>query len=161
MEGFKDMFCSFCGKEIKDGVNFCSQCGAKQQVVNNYLKRFDKNSILSFLKSKKGKVTIVAFLTALVIICSINFVSARSIVGVWMSGTKKITFTKEGDFKMNSAYGTYTIEDDKTLIMSCGEYSYLNGKWEYEYGEEAKEDSDFWYISGDTLYLRGSEYKRK
>ena len=28
------MFCANCGKEIKDGMNFCSSCGSKIEVVN-------------------------------------------------------------------------------------------------------------------------------
>lgn len=29
------MFCSNCGKQIPDNTNFCSYCGAKQEIVNN------------------------------------------------------------------------------------------------------------------------------
>lgn len=157
------MYCSFCGKEIRDGATFCSQCGKNQQTGK--MKQgvsASKSGLQALLSNKKAIISIVSVLVAVVlIVVCVNAFGSKSIVGVWMDGTDKITFTSDGDFQMDSTYGTYTIDDDKTLIMSSGEYSYWSGRWEYEYGPEAKEDSDYWYISGGKLYFRGGEYTKK
>lgn len=147
------MFCSFCGKEIRDGATFCSKCG--------------KNQLTGEMKPgatplKSGTVVLVATLVCfIIVIACISRFRSNSIVGVWMHGADKVTFTSDGDFQIDSTYGTYTIDDSNTLIMSCGEYSYLSGTLEYEYGPEAKEDEDYWYISNGKLYFWGDEYTKK
>ena len=157
------MFCSFCGEEIRDGAVFCSSCG-KNQITGQMKKGVlpETTSVQTLRCNKKTVRSIVsALLLIVVVIVCVNAFKSQSIVGVWMDGTDKITFTSDGDFQWDSTYGTYTIDDDKTLIMDSGEYSYHSGRWEYQYGPEAKENSDYWYVSGSKLYFRGDEYTKK
>lgn len=118
---------------------------------------------VQFSVNKKLFTAVVAIvLIVAVLIMIVSAMSSASIVGVWMSGTSKIEFTEDGDFSNSYAsYGTYNITSDKTLEMQYGEYSYFNGRETYKWGPEAKDNSSYWYISGNTLYISGVEYTRK
>ena len=156
------MYCAFCGKEIRDDAVFCSQCGRNQATGDMKPGVTPEGSgFQNLFRNKKSVISIIAAVMAIVLISvCINAFKTPSIVGVWMDGTDRITFTSDGQFQWDATYGTYTIEGDKTLVMSTGEYSYLNGGWSLEYGSQAKENEDYWYISGNTLYLFGDEYTR-
>ena len=111
---------------------------------------------------KNWIIAIVAVICIISVAVYINKSKSDSIVGVWMDGTDKITFTRDGDFQMDSTYGTYTMDDDNTLILDCGEYSYHSGTWRLQYSSEAKEaEEDYWYMADGKLYLWGDEYTRK
>lgn len=150
------MYCSFCGKQIRDGAVFCSECGRNLTTGNS------KIGTVSSKSSNKVWIPILAGVVAVVLLIAIiGSVASPSIVGVWMDGTSQVVFTKDGDYKSGANYGTYTITSDKTLEILYGEYSYNSGRPTYKWGPEAKEDSDYWYISGGTLYFRGGEYTKK
>lgn len=148
--------CSYCGAKLRDGASFCSECGKQQEITKK--KRFP-----SLLKNRKIIMAAALILMTLII----TFVCIRSqpknaIVGVWMDGTNKVTFTRDGDFKLNNgSYGTYTVDKNDQLTMQFGEYSYYSGRWEYTYGKAAKDNSNYWYISAGKLYFRGKEYTKQ
>lgn len=154
------MYCSFCGHQVRDGALFCSECG------RNLTTGKAKNETKKAPPSKKVWIPVLAgvIVIALVIavISSISPAStSTSIVGVWMDGTDRVIFTEAGDYKDGLNYGTYAITSDKTLEIDYGEYSYHSGSTSYKWGSEAMNDSDYWYISGDTLYILGGEYTKK
>ena len=153
------MYCPFCGQEVRQEAVFCSACGKRISGVDT--KQNDAVCKEKAAFRKNGKVLIVAIAVLLLLVPVIKSLSQPSIVGVWMDGTEQVVFTKNGDYKSGSNYGTYTITSDKTLEIQYGEYSYNSGRPTYEWGAEAKEDSDYWYISGGTLYFRGGEYTKK
>ncbi len=159
------MFCYFCGKEIRDGAVFCSECG-KNQTTGQPKKGISKKSDIT-IEQKRKKTIFLGILAVVLIVVGIIAFSSKSIVGVWMSGTMQISFTSDGQFKRDATYGTYTIDDDKTLILDAGEYSYRSGVWEYEYSEKAIEeygdllDDGYWYIKGNTLYLNGNDFVKR
>ena len=147
------MYCSFCGKQIREGAIFCSECG--RNLVTG-------NSKTNVGISKRSWVPLVAVIALVVLLITvIKSVADTSIVGVWMDGTSQVVFTEDGNYQSDANYGTYTITSDKTLEILYGEYSYHSGRPTYKWGPEAKEDADYWYISGGTLYFRGGEYTKK
>lgn len=153
------MYCPFCGQEVRQEAIFCSACGKQISGVNTKQNDATRKEKAGIFKDKKG--LIIAIVALLILFSVIKSLSQPSIVGVWMDGTKQVIFTKSGDYKSGSNYGTYTITADKTLEIQYGEYSYNSGRPTYEWGAEAKEDSDYWYISGGTLYFKGGEYTKK
>jgi len=164
------MYCPFCGKETPNGAKFCTQCGEKLPSIKIKPEGTPaKSERRALFKNKKAVISIVSVLVviALIAVCVNAYISANSIVGVWMNGTNKITFTSDGNFKMSGSfsmdgtYGTYTIDDNKTLILSSGFYSSWSGTWKYQYGSKAKENEKYWYISDGKLYFRGAEYTKK
>ena len=48
------MFCTNCGKEIKEGNNFCTNCGTK---INNLEKEIETNKIIENQEIKQEKIT--------------------------------------------------------------------------------------------------------
>lgn len=153
------MYCPFCGREVRQEAVFCSACGKQISGVNTKQSNAARKEKTDSRKNRKG--LIIAIVSILVLVPVIKAISQPSIVGVWMDGTRQVVFTKNGDYKSGSNYGTYAITSDKTLEIQYGEYSYDSGRPTYEWGAEAKEDSDYWYISGGTLYFRGGEYTKK
>lgn len=150
------MYCSFCGKQIRDGAVFCSECGRNVTTENS------KNSAATSKLSQKGLFPILAgVVAAVLLIVVIRTIASPSIVGVWMDGTSQVIFTKYGEYKSDANYGTYAITSDDTLEIEYGEFSNNSGIRIYEWGPEAKQDSDYWYISGGILYFQGGEYKKK
>lgn len=150
------MYCSFCGKQIRDGAVFCSECGRNLTTGNSKI-----DTVTSKCSKKVWLPVLAGIVAAVLLITVISSVASPSIVGVWMSGTKQVVFTKNGDYKNDDNYGTYDITSDKTLEIEYGAYSYNSGRRTYVWGPEAKEDSDYWYISGGTLYFCGREYTKK
>lgn len=154
-----EQYCIFCGTKLRDGAQFCSQCGKKQISAN------DSKSVLSvkLLKNKKVLAMLILLLAVIVIaVVCVNSLPENAIVGVWMNGTDKITFTSDGDFKMNDGtYGTYTVDENNRLVMESGEYSYYSGRWQYQYGSLAKEKENYWCIEGGKLYFRGKVYTKQ
>ena len=152
------MYCSFCGKQIRDGAVFCSECGRNLKTGNSKIGTVSSNSSKKVCIPVLAGVIVIALVIA--VISSISPAST-SIVGVWMGGTDRVIFTEAGDYKDGLNYGTYAITSDKTLEIDYGEYSYHSGSASYKWGSEAMNDSDYWYISGDTLYILGGEYTKK
>ncbi len=152
-------YCIFCGKKLRDGARFCSQCGKKQISAN------DSKRVLSVNSLKNKKVLAMLFLllaVIVIIVICVNSLPKNAIVGVWMNGTDKITFSSDGDFKINDGtYGTYTVDENSRLVMQSGEYSYYSGRWQYQYGFLAKENKNYWYIEGGKLYFRGKAYTKQ
>lgn len=150
------MYCTFCGQKIRDGALFCSECG-RNLTTSNF-----KSNPVAAKSAKKIWISVLAGIAAVVLlIVVIRSVVSPSIVGVWMNGTNQVVFTKDGNYESGANYGTYTITSDKTLEILHGEYSYNSGRLTYKWGPEAKKDSDYWYISGGTLYFRGRKYIKK
>ena len=150
------MYCSFCGQKIREGAQFCSECG-RNLTTGKTLK--ETTSVKS---DKKAWIIFSSVVVAAALVVAIiSSFGSSSIVGVWMDGTNQVIFTKEGDYKSGANYGTYAISSDKTLEILYGEYSYNSGRHSYKWGPEAKENSEYWYISGKTLYFRGGEYRKK
>lgn len=54
------MFCANCGKEIKDGVNFCSSCGtkiestSKENIIGNNINSVESNTINISIKNMES-----------------------------------------------------------------------------------------------------------
>jgi len=157
------MFCSFCGKEIRDGAIYCSQCGKNQ--ATGAMKPGVRTATFSLSNSKKPIIVLASIILAVVlIVVCINAFGTKSIVGTWEdSEGHEVSFSSNGKFQQSSHYGTYTIYDDKKLSMVYQDFDYLGDSDSYEWGDEAMDDSDYshWYISGKTLYWRGNEYTKK
>ena len=147
------MICRFCGHQVRDGALFCSHCGRSFSGNQSQSKKLNP--------SQKKSIIIIASIVALALLVAVFSSSSTSIEGVWMSGSKQIVFTKDGEYKSDSNFGTYTVNPDKSLEIRYSEYSFKNGVDTFIWGEEAKEDPDYWYISDGKLYFYRSEYTKQ
>ena len=109
------MFCSECGKEVKDGAKFCNFCGANQIFKNRVSTKQEENingfesHTLGVDKSIKKTLRLIlyGFGYGVIILCTIGFLN------------KLLT---EGKFDPKSLLPTglaigliYRIKDDKDL----------------------------------------------
>ena len=154
------MYCSFCGREIRNEAVFCSQCGKNQATgkMKNEI-ALSNNREKSILKSKKA-IGVILALVVIIIVC-FNFFGSKSIVGSWenLDGGSNLTFNSNGTFQYGAKYGTYEVYDDE-ISMNFQDFDMLGTHWTVTWNEDAEEDGKGWYISGNTLYFRGYEFKR-
>ena len=154
------MYCPFCGEEIRNGAIYCSQCG-KDLVSgkkNPAAQVGSHNSVNKKLIVAAICIGVAIVLTAILV----TILGPKSLVGTWVdqNGTE-ISFSSNGKFEWGSGYGTYTLYDDKKLSFIFNDFDHLGDNYSYYYGEEAKIDSHYWFISGNTLYLKGKTFTKK
>ena len=97
------MFCRFCGKELKDGVKFCANCGAKVESeslpsasvdigfkTNPYVKEITPEEYLKMLEEEKAKkpntFAIIVIDTRVITVVGLTF----SIIGLAKSKKSKL-----------------------------------------------------------------------
>ena len=94
------MYCSECGKEIKNGAKFCGECGAK---VKKDKKKIDfKNNKLAL---------IISAVVALLVIC---LVTLNILTGPKHVASKYIKASRNKD--SNALYSLLDLDGDKTFI---------------------------------------------
>lgn len=154
------MYCSFCGKEVRDGAVFCSQCGKNQ--TTGKMKNEVTPTRLGVKSIFKNKKTLGIVLAAVVLIAiCFNSFGSKSIVGSWenLDGGSNLTFNSDGTFEYGSHYGKYEVYDDE-ISMNFQDFNYLGEHWSVGWNENAEEEGKGWYMSGNTLYFKGDEYKK-
>ena len=154
------MRCNNCGEKLKVGYSFCTKCGTKQPIGK--LKDALQEQVL--IKScSKFKITWLELLIFVILLFALILFNNKEsvIVGSWMCGTDKITFTSDGSVNNSDGwFGTYTIDEDNILIIDWSD-GFRSNYEEREFNTIGKEDSEYWYISNRKLYLYGREYKKK
>lgn len=156
--------CPICNMNISVYDKFCINCGTKLSIKNvaNNKKRFQLPQ-WRFERSNKERfyILIVSMMIAFIFSFVISLILAPiTIVGVWADDNgETLSFNKEGYFEMNIHYGKYTICDEK-LLIDFEDSDYLEFHYSYEWSDKAKFDSHYWYISENTLYFQGKEYKK-
>ena len=59
------MFCANCGKEIKEGMNFCSSCGSKielvnkEEAINDNVNNAENNANIDIKEEKKKTIRLI------------------------------------------------------------------------------------------------------
>ena len=157
------MYCSFCGKEIRDGARFCSFCGKNQEtgIVNHRTENPPQ------INGKTTKSIIGILVAVAVLLVCVLWFKGQSVVGTWTSGTERMQFSSSGTFtwRHNSENysGTYDVDSQKNLSIDCDWMGLDSRKYELEWNKNAMhdEDGDYWYISGGILYIFGEEYERQ
>ena len=95
---------------------------------------------------------------------------AEQLLGTWetLQGGTTITHTYDGS-KISVVYKNangkefsrselaYVVESDNMLKAQLNDTFWR----EYTYGEQAKSDSGYWYVDGNTLYLHNLEWTRQ
>ena len=162
----KFIYCRFCGRQIRNDSVFCFSCGRKQSTGNMADENYPIKTSIFNKKAKNIIALLLGFvalaLTISIIAVLINSPGSPSIVGTWRSaGGDEISFDNKGRFTEGHYYETYTIYDDKKLSMIYQDWDKLGTSYSYDWGNEAKYDDDYWYISGNKLYYRKNEYTRK
>ena len=98
------MFCRFCGKELKDGVKFCANCGAKVETYEKtqyfsesnsaqtqlYVNNITPEEYLKMLEEEKAKkpnpFAIIGIATSVIPVVGLTF----SIIGLAKSKKSKV-----------------------------------------------------------------------
>ena len=154
------MYCVFCGKEVRDSAVFCSQCGKNQstgKTKNEVVPT--KVGVKSILKNKK-LLGIILVAVVFIAVCFNSF-GSKSIVGSCenLDGGSNLTFNSDGTFEYGGSYGRYEVYDDE-ISMNFQDFDRLGTHWYVAWNENAEEEGEGWYISGNTLYFKGSKYKK-
>lgn len=162
------MKCIYCNKEIRDGAKYCSECGSLQETnYNSEIKRLDNINfaITYILKNKKILMLLVAII---VVIIGISIIKPKnkkaSIIGTWHTENGyEISFgSKSGFTKGTSTSGAYEIYEDNKLVMKYNGFDYIDrNTWSYVWSKENKGKEDYWYISGNALYIGNNKYTKK
>ncbi len=163
------MFCPNCGNDINENDDFCGKCGKKiseeVQINEDLEKAVDVNDSTKIFFNIK-KLTIFLVLIFVVFVLFKLFVGGNTdIEGAWQSedGDRSIVFYDNNTCRIgNSTTGIYTISRDKVLLMET--YQTWNGsediRLEYDKNLSKENGMDYWYVSGNTLYLMGTVYHR-
>jgi len=150
------MYCSFCGNEMPDGVKILQPIALGVASSKAKPKKTFSN--------KKVVISIVLAAVVLIAACaSVIVVSkspAKAIVGGWERAEgKTLIFSKSGFFVFEQDRlifeSSYTIEDDKTLLIHGSEKTY-----EFKYGEKYSDVGiSNWFIDdNDVLHFNDKRY---
>lgn len=120
-------------------------------------------------KKRKACFRILVCVVTVLIMCLSGCSSsgASNIVGTWNYMDSAISFNSSGSFEGTykgrvNRYGTYTFYDDNKLSMTYKQDGPLGTYTEsFEWNSLAEQNSKYWYISGNKLYLNGYEYTKK
>lgn len=163
------MFCPNCGNDINENDDFCGKCGKKiseeVQINEDLEKAVDADdSTKIFFNIKKLTIFLVLIFVVFVMF-KLFFGGNTDIEGAWQSeeGDRSIVFYDNNTCRIgNSTTGIYTISRDKVLLMET--YQTWNGsediRLEYDKNLSKESGMDYWYVSGNTLYLMGTVYHR-
>lgn len=152
------MFCNNCGVEIRNGAKFCQSCGQSlYDTLDTSNLKIHNNKFIETIKKigKKKLIAIVAGVYVIIFAVSAFSRGSSSIIGSWEHyDGAEIAFSENGEFTYGRHYGTYTIYDDKQLVLIYKDFDYLGKQKTYDWEEE-------WYVDNDKLVLNGTEYFRK
>ena len=121
-------------------------------------------------KKNENTFIVVAFITGCVVISLLAFLllfvntcKHQPIEGRWVNDSGKvIKFEKNGEFSWDNKYGTYTFDNDSFLSLYYRNNSDFGKNKTYIFDKEAMYSSgDYWYISGNSLYISGDEYNKR
>lgn len=129
------------------------------------------NGTVAVAKKNNKNVFIIAVVGGCVFVCLVAFIlifafscSKHSpIEGSWVSTSGDvIQFDKNGEFRWESKYGTYTIENDTYLTLTLKNSSDFGDNRFYVFNRDAMTSSgDYWYISDNVLYISGYKYIKR
>jgi len=137
------MFCTKCGRELRDGAKFCNYCGSEieknspdNSKVNFYaqvfvpkawIKRFPNVPAIAFVTSY-----VVVFILAITIIVSVANAVSHDLSGTYYYNGRfpvtQISFSKDGTFTARCTYYEYDTGD-----VYYGKYSKSLGKYELHF----------------------------
>lgn len=162
------MYCEKCGNQVDSNNRFCGKCGNQ---LNKREGGKNSSGIIGKLQ-RKGKRFWIGLGSVVVPVILIIFIILlfntspnkkiigntsldKKIIGEWSTkqgmDSRIIEFRENGDLLYNDfgSHRAYTFKiKGKTLLVR------RDDSWsEYEYSKEAINDTDYWYIKGDTLYL--------
>ena len=143
---------------------------------NNYSPKSDfdqpamSGGIAVAKKKNDNTFIVVAFIAGCVVISLlayllifVNTCKQSPIGGTWINESgEMIRFEKNGEFTWDDKYGTYTLKDDTFLSFYFSNNSDFGKTKTYVFDNEAIYSSgDYWYISGNSLYISGEEYTKR
>lgn len=120
------MYCSYCGKEIADGIKFCPKCG--KATYKNMPKSEGKRVEGKEKSNKVWWILGIAFSIVVLIIAfytyKINLPENR-IVGTWyeledyetINYSVEVTFLEDGVVSSDDEIGTYYLTDDEVIVL--------------------------------------------
>lgn len=152
-----------------DSGNGANKYGADPSLNNSQFSRsaMSGGTVAVAQKKSDNKFVIIAFIGGCVLISMLAFIlifvsSCRQspIEGRWMNSSGKvIRFEKNGEFTWDDKYGTYTFNNESFLTLQYKNYSDLGETDIYIFDQSAiKSSGDYWYVSGNMLYISGVEY---
>lgn len=163
------MKCIYCNKELREGAKYCAECGKLQEKSTNEIKNNTSeklNPAIVYILRNRKKLIIVLLILA--IILGISFAipkdRASALIGTWQDDRNyEVSFSENKKFTEGTlTTGTYEIYDDNKLVMLYQGFDYIDrNTWTYKWSKENKGKKDYWYISGNTLYIGESIYTKK
>ena len=137
------MFCTKCGRELRDGAKFCNYCGSEiikdnpnKSKINAYaqifvpkawIKRFPNIPAVAFVTSY-----VVVFVLAVTLIAAGVNSASHDLSGTYYYNGRfpvtQITFSKDGTFTARCTYYEYDVGD-----VYYGKYSKSFGKYELKF----------------------------
>lgn len=121
------MFCKNCGKEIKDGATFCTECGTKVTETVSTEGNTTPNTTVVTKKITKGKMILIAVFAILIIIviaCAAGSGDSSSPFGEYSEEdvVKTLTISTIRDqYSISHDQDVYDIE----ILDTDGYYNYI------------------------------------
>ena len=151
------MFCKNCGKELKDGTAFCSECGAKQAIQNDLSEKSDNETIKdneSTTASEantndKKKSSMISGILSVVVAFAILWVAIAGVkwvfsaVGSWFDGKNET-----GKQSSEQVDGRILIYDSEPIVINNITFD----AYSITYDFENISDKDIAYISFETYF---------
>lgn len=143
------MFCSKCGKEIHENVNFCTSCGKQINATPVYVKKPQLNNLAaSFGLSQTALIaiffgTITMAIASLILVVTIVSHKGHDMTGTYYTGEffpiSWVSFKDDGTFTTSG--GSYVMDLD-----TYGTYTKRHGKYRLQYKWNGNHISPVGYV---------------
>lgn len=176
----KVTYCMHCGQKIENGQKFCFRCGN----TIYYTDRANNNSPISKKATRKkvwliSSISVVILFVVIIILIVTSPPSPKDLIeNSWyydygknnakteyysFGGDGSLVHSKNLDKDLSDFIGTYTVEDDNTLIVrsesgNVNSYTFTELKDEnVKKGLYTINDSE-WYVSKNYLIFHGKKF---